>query len=247
MTQHFCFDLSPSGIEAAASEASERLSALDEYTEGRTSRSGEAASLLELIGRTRQESPPGPELAESILRRAIAVGGRYGLDAANLLGYIRYRRGDLDGAELLFTTVLERRALDRYERETQAHAMNNLTGVHLERHDLQSAILWCERSLMLKERLGLDARTNYLNLLFFWLENGTAYGLERARHYLRTVLLLDDGKRYLEETIAQPSYEVALARFRRVGLDKEFPEIQLPPLKRQKSLGLGEKSADDAS
>ncbi|MFG0317506.1 MAG: hypothetical protein ACF8XB_09545, partial [Planctomycetota bacterium JB042] len=135
----------------------------------------------------------------------------------------------------------ERPASDRYERETQAHAMNNLTGVHLGRGDVKSAILWCERSLMLKERLGLDARTNYVNLLFFWLEQKTAYGHDRARHYLRQLLFLEGGQDHLEATLATKSYESPVQAFRAAGLDKEFPEIKLPPKPRQRTLALKER------
>lgn len=242
-TSGFCFDRSPGPLRAAAAEALDRLSALDEYLEGRITRSGEAGPLERLINDA--QTPDRPErtgeLAESILRRCIGIGGKYGLDAANLLGFIRYRRGDLPGAERLFSAVLERKCADSYERETQAHAMNNLTGVHAGRGDLKSAVLWCERSLMLKERLGLDVRSNYLNLIFFWLEQGTPYGVERARHYLRSLLVLDGGRPYFEHAVEGEGYAASRAAFRRAGLDKEFPEVKLPQERRQKNLDLREK------
>lgn len=240
-TDDFNFDLSPVPVKDAAEEAIDRLEALDEYMEGRYTRTGEAAPLRELIQRSLTDTDHAAEIAQALLKRSISIGGRYGLDAANLLGFIRYRRGDLDGAEILFRTVIERPAADLYERETQAHAMNNLTGVCLGRDDLKTAILWCERSLMLKERLHLDARSNHLNLLIFWLENGTSYGAERSRHYMRSLLVLDGGKVYMEKALSSPAYAEAVASIRRAGLDKEFPEVELPPDKRQKTLGLKEK------
>lgn len=235
--QGFCFDCVPGSADVAASEALDRLSALDEYCEGRIARSGEAAPLKRLIEES-SATAKDPGLAESILKRSISIGGRHGLDAANLLGFLRYKEGDLDGAELLFNTVIERAPRDSYERETQAHAMNNLTGVCMGRSDLKSAILWCERSLMLKERLGLDASSNYLNLLLFWIDQSTTYGLERARHFLRIMLLQDGGREYLEQTLATEGYETSVAALRRHGLDREFPELTLPADRRQKTLGL---------
>jgi len=237
-TRHFSYDHSPIEVQGAVDQALDRLSALDEYTEGRITLSGEAAPLQQLILESAQAPKQPRELAETILKRAISIGGRYGLDAANLLGFMRYQHGDLENAELLFSTVIERRPVNGYERETQAHAMNNLTGVHLGLGDVKSAILWCERSLMLKERLGLDSRSNYVNLLFFWLEQNTAYGLDRARHYLRTLLALDGGKQYFEETVRKDGYDGALATLRGSGLDLEFPEVSLPAVKRQKNLEL---------
>ena len=235
---HFAYDHSPIAIKDAADQALDRLSALDEYTEGRVTLSGEAAPLQQLILEAGRATKQPRELVETILKRAITIGGRYGLDAANLLGFLRYQHGDLENAELLFSTVIERKPVDGYERETQAHAMNNLTGVHLGLGDLKSAILWCERSLMLKERLGLDSRSNFVNLLFFWLKQNTAYGLDRARHYLRTLLALDGGRRYFEQTVITEGYESAVADLRRSGIDREFPEVSLPPAKRQKNLEL---------
>lgn len=228
--EDFLFDRSPGEVLAARVEARDRLDALQEYTEGRSARAGTSAALDDQLREVEAGAKPSPELAEAILKRAVSIGGRYGLDAANLLGYLRYRRGDLAGAELLFTTVIRRNAFDSYERETQAHAMNNLTGVYLCRGELKSAILWCERSLMLKERLGIDARSNYVNLMFFWLEHQTSYGVDRARHYLRTLLRQDEGKSYLERALAHPEYLEALVDFRAAGLDREFPEIRLPAL-----------------
>ena len=237
----FVFDQEPGDVRAAAKEALDRLEALDEYSEERSGDTDGSSSLRRTLKAIVRGSERNETQAEHLLRRSIAIGGRFGLDAANLLGFLLYRRGDLDQAELLFTTVIERPAFDRYERETQAHAMNNLTGVHLGRSDVKSAILWCERSLMLKERLAIDARTNYVNLMFFWLEQNTAYGHERARHYLRQLLTLDGGKEYLEQTLAQTGYESPVLAFRNAGLDKEFPEIALPPKPRQQTLELKER------
>jgi len=239
----FVFDQAPGDVRIAAKEALDRLEALDEYSEERAGDTDGSTSLRRTLKKMVRGSDLNEATAEQLLRRSIAIGGRFGLDAANLLGFLLYRRGDLDAAELLFTTVIERPAFDAYERETQSHAMNNLTGVYLGRDDVKTAILWCERSLMLKERLALDARTNYVNLIFFWLEQQTAYGHERARHYLRQLLLLDGGKGYLEETLAQSDYESPVLAFRNSGLDKEFPEIELPPKPRQATLELKERRA----
>ncbi|MFH0944345.1 MAG: tetratricopeptide repeat protein [Planctomycetota bacterium] len=232
---HFTYDQSPMAVNDAVEVALDRLSALDEYSDGRITLSGEAAPLQQLI-RDASLSPRQPAaLAETILKRSISIGGRHGLDSANLLGFLRYQQGNLENAKLLFTTVIDRQPVDGYERETQAHAMNNLTGVHLGLGDLKSAILWCERSLMLKERLGIDSRSNYVNLLFFWLEQGTAYGLARARHYLRTLIAVDSGKQYLEKTVRQDGYDGVLEKLHRSGLDREFPELSLPPRDTQKT------------
>lgn len=240
-TEGFHFDHAPRSIKETAFDALDRLDALDEYSEGRSASADGAASLRHQLESVRTGKEQGDLRAETLLRRSIAIGGRFGLDAANLLGYILYRRGDLDAAELLFNTIIERPAYGRYERETQAHAMNNLTGVHLGRGDVKNAILWCERSLMLKERLGIDARTNYVNLLLFWLEQQTAYGRDRARHYLRQLLLLEGGKAHFERTLASRGYESPAQTFRASGLDKEFPEIALPPKPRQRTLELKER------
>ena len=241
---HFTYDQTPMAVSNAVELALDRLNALDEYSDGRITLSGEAAPLQQLI-RDASLSPKQPvALAETILKRSISIGGRHGLDSANLLGFLRYRQGDLENAELLFTTVIDRRPVDGYERETQAHAMNNLTGVHLGLGDLKSAILWCERSVMLKERLGIDCRSNYVNLLFFWLEQGTAYGLARARHYLRTLIAVDSGKQYLEKVVRQDGYDAVLEKFRKNGLDREFPELSLPPKKVQKALDLKQLGED---
>ncbi len=221
----FRFDQAPGAPAQAAEDALARLTALDEYSNGRSARSSEAAPLKELLKESAGTNAPTTETAEQLLRRSIAIGGRYGLDAANLLGFIHYRNGDLDGAELLFRTVLDHSADNTYERETQAHAMNNLTGVELSRGDLKSAILWCERSLMLKQRLRMDVRSNYLNLCFFWLEQGTPYGIDRARHYVRELLALDDGKKSIEQALASTAYSSCLADFKKHGFDREFPEI----------------------
>ncbi len=223
----FCFDQIPAQVDDVASDALDRLDALDEYSEGRTETSCEAKALKQLIVESRSKSKRSFQLVEAVLRRAIAIGGRHALDAANLLGFLRYTKGDLDGAELLFNTVCRRTTNDAYERETQAHAMNNLAGVHVRRGEVQSAILWCERSLMLKERLGLDARSNYLNLIVFWLDHNTAYGHDRIRHYLRSLLLLDGGKAYVEKHLKSPVYENTLAGFKQAGFDREFPELAL--------------------
>lgn len=227
----FCFDQVPNSVENAADEALDRIAALDEYTEGRTEGSCEAKALRALILESRIKNLRTMSLVEAILKRAITIGGRHALDGANLLGFLRLLNGDLDGAELLFTTVCQRQTNDLYERETQAHAMNNLAGVHVRRGQTQSAILWSERSLMLKERLGIDARSNYLNLITFWLETSTAYAQERIRHYLRCLLLLEGGKTYLERNFKTEAYRTAMQRFRRAGFDKEFPEIAIvdPP------------------
>lgn len=227
LARHFCFDRIPEAVDAVASDALDRLGALDEYSEGRTESSCEAKALKHLIVDSRAKAKRTPELVESLLRRAIGIGGRHALDAANLLGFIRFAKGDLDEAELLFNTVCRRSTTDAYERETQAHAMNNLAGIHARRGDVRSAILWSERSLMLKERLGIDARSNFLNLIVFWLEHDTDYGHERVRHYLRSLMLLDGGKSYLERNLQNESYRGTLERFRGVGFDREFPELRL--------------------
>jgi hypothetical protein len=225
----FCFDQTPEAVTSVVAEALDRLAALDEYTEGRSQTSCEASALRLLVTTAAGDHPECSEddLVESLLRRAIGIGGRHGLDAANLLGFLLFTRGDLDGAELLLTTVCRRVAADAYERETQAHAMNNLAGVFVHRGNPRSAILWCERSLMLKERLGLDARTNYLNLVVFWLEQGTTYATERVRHYLRSLLLLERGKDYLERNLRSEPYAATRRRFVDAGFAKEFPEILL--------------------
>lgn len=224
----FRFDNAPGSPSQAAEDALSRLVALEEYSNGRSARSGETAPLKQLVSESAKDVNGSLDSADQLLRRSIAIGGRYGLDAANLLGFMRYRHGDLDGAELLFRTVLDRNATDVYERETQAHAMNNLTGVELSRGDLKNAILWCERSLMLKQRLGMDTRSNLLNLIFFWLEHATPYGIDRARHYVRQLLSLDDGKRVMENAFATAGYEACLADFKKHGFDREFPEIAMP-------------------
>jgi len=223
----FCFDQVPDQVDSVANDALDRLDSLDEYSEGRTESSCEARALKQLIVESRAKSRRTPELVEALLRRAIEIGGRHALDAANLLGFMRFAKGDLDGAELLFNTVCRRATNDGYERETQAHAMNNLAGIHARRGNVQSAILWSERSLMLKERLGLDARSNFQNLIVFWLEHDTAYGHDRVRHYLRNLMLLEGGKTYLEKNLKTDAYRAALERFRAAGLDKEFPELKL--------------------
>lgn len=220
----FAFDEVPEEVDATAAAALDRLDALDEYTEGRTHRSQDTTQLLGLIKAAQQRNRPGPALTENLLQSSIAIGGRYGLDAANLLGYLRFLRGDYEGAELLFNTVLEHPAADAYEQETHAHTMNSLAGVYANRGDLKNAILWCERSLMLKERLGLDARANYMNLVVFWLDHKTPYARDRVRHFVRTLLQAEGGKEWLESTLRSPGYENALARFRELELDREFPE-----------------------
>lgn len=221
----FSFDHEPGPIQSVVHEAEERLGVLAEYSEGSTTRSQAAMTVKMLVEDAARGGTPDPLVAEQLLRRSVSLGGRFGLDAANLLGFLRARAGDLDGAELLFRAVIERTARDSYESETQAHAMNNLTTVHVGRGNLRLAILWCERSLMLKERLGLDARTNYLNLIFFWLEHRTSYGLDRARHYLRVLLGQEGGKAYLVASIAHPHYAEGVKHLRAAGFDREFPEL----------------------
>lgn len=239
----FCFDRIPEAVDAVANDALDRLGALDEYSEGRTESSCEAKALKQLIVEARTKPKRTPALVEALLRRAIEIGGRHALDAANLLGFIRFAKGDLDEAELLFNTVCRRKTADAYERETQAHAMNNLAGIHSRRGDVQSAILWSERSLMLKERLGIDARSNFQNLIVFWLEHDTAYGHDRVRHYLRSLMLLDGGKAYLENNLKSDGYRAVLERFRRAGLDKEFPELRLEEPTPKKSRRTRQKTA----
>lgn len=224
----FTFDRSPEPIERCVAEARDRIDALAEYTEGHSTDPADR-HLIEQVAADMTD-PESLEfgLVETILRRCIALGGRHGLDAANLLGFLCYQRGDLDQAELLFRAVIDHEPRDGYERETLAHAMNNLTGVFVGRGDPQSAILWCERSLMLKEQLGLDALSNYLNLLFLWMEQGTAYGRERSRHYIRKLLSTGGGQAALEATLARRAYERARRAFVLSGLHKEFPEVRLP-------------------
>jgi hypothetical protein len=223
----FCFDKHPDSIDSVATVALDSLDALDDYSEGRTETSCEAKAIKQLVTEARSKSKRNSGLVETLLRRSIAIGGRHALDAANLLGFLRFAKGDLDGAELLFNTVCRRATQDGYERECQAHAMNNLAGVHVRRGEIQNAILWCERSLMLKERLGLDARSNYLNLIVFWLDHSTLYGQERVRHYLRNLLALDAGKAYVEQNLKSDAYRATLERFKQAGLDKDFPELAL--------------------
>lgn len=230
----FAFDTRPDAVEAAAQDTLDRLDALCEYSEGSATGPADRTLVGNILEDSRQGSALEFGLVETLLRRSIALGGRYALDAANLLGYLSYRRGDLDGAELLFQTVIDRRAADSYERETQAHAMNNLTGVHVGRGDLRLAILWCERSLMLKEQLGLDGLSNHLNLLFLWIDQATAYGVDRARHYIRRVLATEAGKASLESTLQHPTFRRSVETFRRCGLDQEFPEIALPETRERK-------------
>jgi hypothetical protein len=221
----FAFDREPGPIDTVVREAGERLDVLAEYSEGSTLRSAAAVAVKTLVDEAAHVGAPDARVAEQLLKRSVSLGGRFGLDAANLLGFLRARTGDYDGAELLFRAVIERTARDSYESETQAHAMNNLTTVHIGRGNLRLAILWCERSLMLKERLGLDARTNYLNLMFFWIEHGTSYGTDRARHYLRVLLGLEGGKAYLTKSILQPQYAEGVKHLRTAGFDREFPEL----------------------
>ena len=226
----FTYDSNPDEIETVAKEALDRLEAVTEYSDGHNAGSADARMIRGIIEDSCDQGKLGYDMVETLLKRIISIGGRYGLDAANLLGFIYYRSGDLDAAEILFRTVIERRPADVYERETQAHAMNNLTGVHIGRHNLKQAILWGERSLMLKEGLGLDASTNYLNLLFFWLESATPYALDRARHYLRMLATLDGGRELLERTLLSEGYRNVVEQYTRAGLDKEFPEIRIPEL-----------------
>lgn len=226
--ENFTFDCGPDVVENVAKEALDRLDALAEYSDGSSTGAGDTRLIRQIISDATDRGKLTFDMVETLLKRIISIGGRYGLDAANLLGFMCYRRGDLDAAEILFRTVIERRTSDAYERETQAHAMNNLTGVHSGRDNLKLAILWGERSLMLKERLGLDASTNYLNLLFFWLESATPYAVDRARHYLRTLLSLDDGKLLLESKLASEGYREIAVQYVRSGLDREFPEVRVP-------------------
>lgn len=236
----FAFDRSPDTVESAAKDALDRLDALCEYSEGSATDPADRNLIREILEDSRQGEALDFDIVETLLRRSIALGGRFALDAANLLGFLCYRRGDLDNAELLFQTVIERKAADNYERETQAHAMNNLTGIYVGRGDLGQAILWCERSLMLKEQLGLDGLSNHMNLLFLWIDQATAYGVERARNYIRRVLATSTGKATLQGTFKQRTFRKSLEAFRRCGFDKEFPEIALPELERrpvQQTLG----------
>jgi len=226
----FSFDRSPDTVEAAAKDALDRLDALCEYSEGTATDPADRNLIQGILEDFRQGEALDFDIVETLLRRSIALGGRFALDAANLLGFLCYRRGDLDNAELLFQTVIERKAENNYERETQAHAMNNLTGICVGRGDIGQAILWCERSLMLKEQLGLDGLSNHMNLLFLWIDQATSYGVERARHFIRRVLATATGKTTLQSTLQQRAFKKSLDAFRRCGLDKEFPEIALPDL-----------------
>lgn len=241
----FRFDDPPPPLDESVGQTEAALEALAEYTDGASERCGEARSMRRLLADVRR----GASL-ESIVRealgRALALGGPHGLDAANLLGFLALERGDLEEAERMFRTVIERPAASRYERETQAHAMNNLAGVLARRQRTADAILWAERSLLSKERLGLDTRTNWVNLLVFWLEHGTAYGVERSRAALRALLALDGGREWLAELLAREEYRGTVDRLRLRGLDREFPEVRLPPVGEAGTGGIEGASAESA-
>ena len=224
----FRFDARPGEPAKIVADALDRLDALAEHTDGRSESLPTSRSLRSLLSEIGESHQDRGQTARSLLDWCVTLGGPHGLDAANLLGFLALEDGELDRAERFFRALVERSAGDRYERETQAHAMNNLAGVRARRGDLRGAILWAERSLLLKERLGLDARTNWVNLLAFWLHYGTVYGVERARHATRRLLALDGGREWLRDLLLSAPYADTLAAVRRCGLDREFPELRLP-------------------
>lgn len=228
----FQFDVPPKSFAVALIRAQSFFARLAEVIRGE-------ARIVSLVGRIRvlidslktasAERPISLLDVETLLELGIEGGGRYAEDSANLLGFIAYRRGDLDRATRLIQRVIARAGTDTYGLETLAHALTNLAAIQIARREHAAALILSERAQLLKTHLGVAPYGGASNLLCFWIMEATAYGDERAWHYLEQVMSSSVSSRFFERQLWQHGGENTLAEgLARTGFDRRMPQLVLP-------------------
>lgn len=131
------------------------------------------------------------ETALECLQRAQSLldqhSDSYVTDQASILcdiGWIWFRRGDLDQAETLFLKAL---ALSETvdQPDVLASVLNRLAGIYFQRDAPEQASAYLERSLMLREQIGdvVAVARSYNNLgLLSWKKGDLASALENFTH-----------------------------------------------------------------
>lgn len=230
--ESFQFDFPPKSFAVALMRAQSYFAQLADGFRG-------DSRTMNLVGRIRTridslktasaERPIALLDVETLLELGIEGGGRYAEDSANLLGFIAYRRGDLDRATRLIQRVIARAGTDTYGLETLAHALTNLAAIQIARREHAAALILSERAQLLKTHLGVAPYGGASNLLCFWIMEATAYGDERAWHYLEQVMSSPVSTRFFERQLWQHGGENTLAEgLARTGFDRRKPELVLP-------------------